>query len=299
MGRLFRHSAWDSLLLAVTLSQLLLNGWLACTWKSWDLTQLSLFYLVAIFLFWYNALIATHNFVHTPWFTARWLNQGLAILNSANLGFPVTHYRYIHFNHHQYGNDRQDASGRTQDWSSIFAYGKRDQPEPVLAYCALAIFRDDVPASFHQAKRQQELIPLSLELAASCLAAIAFLLISWQFFLLFFLPVFYIGWFLTYLSNYYEHYGATPENRYADSTSYYGRWFNRLFCNEGYHQEHHLRPNIHWTKRPQLYHLFRQQLDSTDRVILKVPHLFGFLQHRGKTQTPARQHQLELQETKR
>lgn len=284
MRSLFKHSPWDALLLACTIFQLVFNLWLVITWDSRGLLQNFAFFPIMLFVFWYNALIATHNFVHTPWFKVNALNSVHAVFNSANLGFPVTHYRYIHFNHHQYGNDRQDSNGNTQDWSSTFANGKNGQHENVISYCALAIFRDDVLASFRQAKKQRDVVQLSLESAACCLAALGYLVISWQFFLFFYLPVFYLGWFFTYLANYYEHFGAAPGNLYADSTSYYDRTFNLFFCNEGYHQEHHLRPNVHWTKRHQIYQDFREKLDGVERTVLKFPHVLGFLHHRDRSE---------------
>jgi fatty acid desaturase len=294
MKLLFRYSWWDSLPVAITFIQLILNIWLAATWESRSFLANLLFYPPYLFLFWYNALVATHNFVHTPWFTPKFLNRFYAIVNSVNLGSPITHYYHIHFNHHRYGNDRQDDQGRTQDYSSTFAYGKNDQSENVIRYCALAIVRDDLSETFRQVNQlrhrdRNDMVQLCLELGVCILAAIGYLLLSWKYLLCFAVPVFYCGWFLTYLANYYEHFGATPESQYANSTSYYGRIYNWLFCNEGYHQEHHLRPQIHWSQRPKIYRDLRQQLNSVDRVILNVPPPLGFLHHKGKTVTPVRQ----------
>jgi fatty acid desaturase len=285
---LFRYSWWDSLPFAMTIFQLVLNIYLALTWESRTFLDNFLFYPLCLFMFWYNALVATHNFVHTPWFNSKFLNNLYAVVNSTNLSSPVTHYRHIHFNHHRYGNDRQDAQGQTQDHSSTFAYGKNGQSENVITYCALAIFRDDMTDSFHQAKKHEESVQLYLESGACILAIIGYLLISWKFFLFFALPMFYLGWFITYLANYYEHFGAIPENYYANSTSHYGRIYNLLFCNEGYHQEHHLRPNVHWSQRPKIYQNLREKLDNVARVILKFPPPLGFLNHIGNIETSTR-----------
>lgn len=275
----FRHSRYDSLLLAITFFQLGLNIWLALTWESRPLSTNYLFYPLCLFLFWYNGLVATHNFVHTPWFSSDRLNKLYAAINSTNLLSPITHYRNIHLNHHQYGDDRQDENGRTRDHSSTFAYGKNGQRENVLSYCALAIVRDDLLASFQQQKTRSEAIQLAAEFGSCLLAIAGYLLISWKFFAFFVLPVFYWGWFLVYLANYYEHFGGTPENRYANSTSHYGRLYNFLCCNEGYHQEHHLRPNIHWRQRPQTYQKLRKVLDGEERMIIRYPPPFGFMHH--------------------
>ncbi len=283
MKNVFRYTWSDSLLFCITIFQLMLNLWLALTWESRTLLDNFLFFPICLLLFWYNALVCTHNFVHTPWFVSETFNSIYGIINSTNLGTGVTHYRYLHFNHHQYGNDRQDIHGQTQDRSSTFTYGKNGESENVLTYCGLAIFRDDITESFREAKTEKDKINLYAEFSACALVSIGYLFISWKFFLLLFVPVFYFGWFITYLTNYYEHFGAIPENKYADSASHYSRIYNLLTCNEGYHQEHHLRPSIHWTQRPEIYHKLREQLDSNDRIILKFPMPLGFLDHKYKS----------------
>jgi fatty acid desaturase len=278
MKTLFRYSVWDGLLLAITIFQLGLNLWLAYTWDSRPWLVNLLFYPPCLFLFWYNGLVTTHNFVHTPWFNSRVLNNLYAAINSPNLLSPLAHYRNIHFNHHQYEDDRQDENGQTQDHSSTFAYGENGQRENVLSYCALAIIRDDLFSSFQQCKKRSEALQIGVESGMCLLAITTYFLLSWKFFVFFVIPIFYFGWSLVYLANYYEHFGATPENRYANSTSHYGYWYNALCCNEGYHQEHHLRPNIHWRKRPQVYQDFREVLDREDRVILQYPPPLGFIE---------------------
>ena len=61
-----------------------------------------------------------------------------------------------------------------------------------------------------------------------------------QFFLTVYLPGWAIGLALCQLHGHYEHAGGT--------TSHYGRLYNRLFFNDGFHVEHHLRPTAHWTE---------------------------------------------------
>jgi fatty acid desaturase len=286
MKGLFKHSRWDAVLFLMTFFQLPLNFWLASTWDARSLSQNLYFYPLCLFLFWYNALIATHNFVHTPWFSSTWLNRAYAMCNSGNLLTPIIHYRYLHFNHHKYGNDRRDQFGYTQDGSSTFAHGRNGWSEPVLNYCGLAILRDDMSETFQQVRKHRESLQLYLELGCCLLTVVLYLLISWRFFVMLLLPVFYFGWFFTYLANYYEHYGAVPENKYADSTSHYGRIYNRLFCNEGYHQEHHLRPQVHWSQRPKVYQQLQHELDTADRRIIRFPPPLGFMNRLREVEPP-------------
>jgi hypothetical protein len=62
------------------------------------------------------------------------------------------------------------------------------------------------------------------------------------FFVTVYLPGYAAGLGLCSLQGHFEHAGGT--------TSHYGRLYNRLFFNDGYHVEHHRRPGVHWTRLP-------------------------------------------------
>ena len=57
-----------------------------------------------------------------------------------------------------------------------------------------------------------------------------------------YLPGYLVGLGLCFLQGHFEHAGGT--------TSHYGRLYNLLFFNDGYHVEHHRRPGVHWTDLP-------------------------------------------------
>src|SRR5262245_61814671 len=60
-----------------------------------------------------------------------------------------------------------------------------------------------------------------------------------RFFLTVYLPGWAIGLALCQVHGHYEHARGT--------TSHYGRLYNWLFFNDGFHVEHHLRPGCHWS----------------------------------------------------
>jgi len=60
------------------------------------------------------------------------------------------------------------------------------------------------------------------------------------FFATVYLPGYLGGLGLCFLQGHFEHAGGT--------TSHYGRLYNWLFFNDGYHVEHHRRPGVHWTR---------------------------------------------------
>lgn len=64
-----------------------------------------------------------------------------------------------------------------------------------------------------------------------------------RYFLFAYLPGMVMGLGLCWLHGYYEHAWGT--------TSHYGRLYNFLFFNDGYHVEHHVGSGVHWTRLPQ------------------------------------------------
>ncbi|HEX5885319.1 MAG TPA: fatty acid desaturase, partial [Pyrinomonadaceae bacterium] len=130
-------------------------------------------------------------------------------------------------------------------------------------------------------RRRWELQQVQLDRLAQFLAVGLFLAVSWQWFLLCYLPAFYIALVLVNVQNYYEHYGAEPENRYANSVSYYGSLYNLLTFNDGYHQEHHLRPLAHWTQMPRVTLEYSDKLNQENRIVSPVPAILGVL-HRNR-----------------
>ncbi|HYN09198.1 MAG TPA: fatty acid desaturase [Vicinamibacterales bacterium] len=106
-----------------------------------------------------------------------------------------------------------------------------------------------------------------------------------RFFLTVYLPGVAIGLTLCQLQGFFEHAGGT--------TSHYGRVYNFLFFNDGYHVEHHSRPGAHWTQLREyarsdarrsrwppvlrwLDHL-PLNLESLERLVLRSPRLQRFV----------------------
>src|SRR5262249_14395069 len=210
-------------------------------------------------------------------------------------------------NHHRYNNDQKGADGKTNDLSSTFQDGQGDEHAPLYRYALLgavatlchvgwvllSVIRlwcvgECEPTLLALAakspdKRRQELRQVRLDRMAHFLGLCLFLAISWKWTLICYLPAFYLALALVNMQNYYEHYGAMPENRYADSVSHYGRLYNLLTFNDGYHQEHHLRPQAHWSSMPMVRREHSARLDRVERIVSPVPAILGVL-HRNRAQ---------------
>jgi hypothetical protein len=63
-----------------------------------------------------------------------------------------------------------------------------------------------------------------------------------SFFLTVYLPGYVFGLGLCLLQGHFEHAHGL--------TSHYGRVYNTLFLNDGYHAEHHAHPSVHWRRLP-------------------------------------------------
>ena len=102
-------------------------------------------------------------------------------------------------------------------------------------------------------------------------------LVNWRYFVFFYLPSYYLGWVLSYAEGYLEHYGGQPGNPYANSVSSYHRLYNLLWFNNGYHQEHHWDPKVHWTRMKELHQQIEPQM-AANRTRILGPHITGFLE---------------------
>jgi len=88
-----------------------------------------------------------------------------------------------------------------------------------------------------------------LESASVLVVWIALFAFVPRFALFAYLPGFVLGMIFCSMQGHFEHVGA-PDLRVG--VSHYGRLYNLLWLNDGFHAEHHLRPSAHWTTLPSL-----------------------------------------------
>jgi fatty acid desaturase len=303
--KIWKHSHLDVIMLALSVGQFVTTLLLARTWEgAVPLTRLAGFVLL-VAMFVYNIIVVSHLFTHTAWFRSPWLNRLVSLLNSVNIGQSVQAYELTHVrNHHRYNNDQQRPDGTTLDLSSTYRGGNGGEHVSVFRYAfagaietlvsvgraLLSITRlwqvgadeQDLLKLFAKsdAKRRWELRQVQLDRMVHFVALVVFVAISWKWVVLCYLPAFFLALALVNVQNYYEHYGAAPENRYANSVSYYGSLYNLLTFNDGYHQEHHLRPLTHWTQMPRVRREYSDKLDRVERIISPVPALLGAFHRR-------------------
>ncbi len=286
--RLFAHSGLDALLVLVAAVQfsLLLLGVFTLGSVPWWVSLL--LGLVSSFLMCTNYQCVAHNFIHHPFFASDRLNALFSVFNSLLIGGPQSLYRMHHLHHHKYNNDAPDPkTGTTRDFTSTWRHGKPPpREESLLTYSLFGFFRTDFGVLIEGAKRQQ-LLRLAVWEGAAWVLMMAALGVFYPLgFVAFYLPVWFAGTVLAQAENYLEHYGAIPGNRKTDSVSSYGFLYNLIWFNNGYHQEHHYRPQVHWTQLPEIRKLMPPE---TERRVVWGAHWFNFAPRKKPLVSPMSQ----------
>lgn len=276
---LFRRSGWDAIPAVLVYLHLGLLAAFFLAWPHLDWGErLAGATLYALAIGWNQDSVA-HNFIHNPFFRAKPLNRLTEYALTLENGVPQTMYRYVHMRHHAGNSDRPDAAGRTVDPISIYRHGVDGQAESMLPYVFLGFWRDDDPFTVAReiaSKRPQEAARALREFWVMASVYVVLLILRWDFVVVL-APFYYLGQSLSFLIAYYEHLGADPETPIAAGVSSYDPLYNLLFLNNGYHAEHHYRPQHHWTGMAAL----RQEIRA-DQVVAGVrvtswPHPIGFL----------------------
>lgn len=278
MRPFFRSSAYDAIpaLCGVGIVALILWTFLRFERLSWWV--LGPAFVAVTWSYCWNLQCISHNFIHNPYFRSVWLNRAFSVLETVAIGVPHVLYHHYHMNHHAGDNDRKGPDGSTRDWSSIYRHSRDDGPEPFWRYCLLGFFRVETTAVVRTAARHHHLPQLAVESVVLAAFWAVLAAVNWRYFVLFYLPSYYLGWVLSYAEGYLEHYGAQPGNPFANSVSSYNRLYNFFWFNNGYHQEHHWDPKTHWSRMRQLHEQIRPQLAAHRTRTLRGPHLTGFLE---------------------
>ena len=267
-----RYSNKDLILFFISLIQFIgLSHW--CVYfHGFSLFENVGLFIINTIVFYFNPIVITHNFLHTPFFKSDRINNLFTIFNSMNLGLPQILYKYHHLTHHRYNNGLEDPS-------STYLYGKNGQQENWIKYSALGLFRDGTQKAWAMAIKKGEKTQLYLELVTVVGILVFWSMINYSWMLSIYLPLFFVGWFLAHLENYYEHYKATDkDDRHANSVSFYNKSYNILMFNEGYHQEHHCSPQTHWTKRPEVHQQLKEKMEEANYYVSKYPPLLGMFE---------------------
>ncbi len=279
LTKIFKYSSYDLVLVCLAIIQFTYNIFWLTHYKTFSPGLNFLAFLACSYFIHYNVRTISHNHVHCPFFKNEKFNELFALANTSNIFLPFTFFRIHHLVHHRYSNDT-NKEGKAKDTSSTYLHGKNERQEPIITYALLSYGRQigEMVRSARVFKKRQ-LRTFYKETFLIFILGVFYVFIDWKWFCFLYLPAYYLGWCLIHLENYYEHYRATnPEDRFANSVSYYGKFYNWFCCNEAYHQEHHIEPFRHWRKRPLTRYKFKEEMQRSRAYVAHIPSLFGFLE---------------------
>jgi fatty acid desaturase len=279
-GWLLRYSYYDLLPILGGILNLALIFWTCLAFPHLPWWGLAGSFLVVAFMYCWNLQCVAHNLIHNPFFTSDWLNRAFYLVETLCLGAPHLLNHHYHMAHHYGDNDYKGPDGTTKDWSSIYRYGEADKPEAFWRYSLLGYFRAEIVLAMKKVLRHgwPQIVQVIVEFLAIGAMWLFMLLYSWQYFVFFYLPSYYLGWVFIYAEGYLEHYGGQPGNYFANSVSCYNWLYNFLTFNNGYHQEHHWDPKAHWTAQKQVHEEIKPQLVANHTRILRGPHITALIE---------------------
>lgn len=251
MKPIFRHTSKDAVLLIQPLMALAITGFMITT-------DPALWWIPAgVFQAWLITLTANgplHHHAHWNLFNYPAVSRAYEYLMSIVVLAKFHTWKSAHIKHHRFVNDRP-VDGKTKDPTSVFLNGKDNEREPFWNYVTTRSnwkFNDiinfapgtKIPTDAKKAWQENWAIR----------AWILFLFLVNPVYALFMLCVYYLGSLGDAATSYGEHWGVLDRrgDTTQDSIGIYTPWYNLLAANAGYHQEHHHRPGVHWTKLPEV-----------------------------------------------
>lgn len=276
---MFKYSRQDGILVILTFLQV--ATWVVAVvyFEQLEIYQLALLGVANLFLMATNYECVAHNFMHNPFFRWKPLNKIFSIINSIAMGMPQSIYKSEHIYHHMYTNDRWEGDKPPSDNTSTFYYGKDNQEEGWFSYAFLAYSRISIKSQTKCAYRYSgNLVYFEILIMAVFFGWLLFY--NPIAFITFVVPLHYLGTCFAALENYVEHYLCDPENEKANSVSVYNGLYNFIWFNNGYHQEHHCEPKVHWAKIPERR---SSMLPEDERRVVKGLHLMNLVTKSGDT----------------
>ena len=167
----------------------------------------------------------------------------VGIMLSWLIGIPFHYYSMSHWNHHRHNNEIQDfTSTWRKDKNGSLA------PKSFWLYVLFWPFMSNTGLleQFSTSKvegynsRRNEIFVL-IEVIMNVFFYWLLIEVSWWVFAAYIIMV-YVGWCFISAHNFGQH---IPENYGAyKGYSYYAGWYNRIFVNNGLHEEHHVTPHV-------------------------------------------------------
>lgn len=165
----------------------------------------------------------------------------LDLLISVLLGFPFHFYQIQHFIHHKYDNGIEDFTSTYKMENGLLV------PKSILSYSLLWFTQINRRSKFSEKATSLGFLNKKIrrKIAGESLFTLFCLVCLFTikpFYVIAYIVMIYLGWVFIALHNYGQH---LPDSQLSKiGYSYYGKFYNYLFLNNGLHYEHHDKPGI-------------------------------------------------------
>ena len=195
-----------------------------------------------------------HHNAHWKTFSNRTLGLIYDLCVSAASNTCNSAYKQSHLLHHIHVNDKP-VNGMCKDPLSVYAKSKDGEPENFWIHCATHAWGavvttfSSILLPLHQC-RTVDGPQLRRERWTVFLYSVAIMFCDLSYGLWYSLVILYVANFMNRATSYGEHWQVLDRrgDTTQDSIGIYSRWYNVIGFGAGYHQEHHHKPGMHWTR---------------------------------------------------
>eukprot|EP01012_Entosiphon_sulcatum_P064067 TRINITY_DN9273_c0_g1_i1.p1 TRINITY_DN9273_c0_g1~~TRINITY_DN9273_c0_g1_i1.p1 ORF type:complete len:292 (+),score=25.54 TRINITY_DN9273_c0_g1_i1:775-1650(+) len=226
-------------------------------WNSVDATEPILrfrtaFHMLLGGLLAFQTAVATHNFVHVPYFKSRWANKITGLFLSLIYGDPIQVYIPVHImSHHAHTQKEGDIMrtsllANTSNFVNFFLYYPT-----VVRLAAVYDYQ-------YFCKQYKKGSPVFYQLIFEAIGLYSYngllLWMNWRKFLCFVFFTQMCGKWAISMINYIQHDGLDDDSDGFDfARNFIGWCFNFFLFNNGYHTIHHKQPTLHWSELPKAH----------------------------------------------
>ena len=238
-------------------------GTLVALYLVWPIAPIwarALLGLVAVLTGIYTNYVA-HNHSHRGISDIPAVNRLLDFVLAFTSGTPLVFWRLHHVqNHHRY-------EGTQKDWSWNFNFsGCRFPDKPIPWWYYSITFTPIVfcQVTLHVLRRpfSRDFYDYFVSLAILIAANVLFFMWNWQVWLATNGVIYLSAPFFLGFANYFHHYACPDRRGLRAANDFTDYWSNMLSYNIGYHIEHSMRPQMHWSELPSFYRSHAAQIPT-------------------------------------
>jgi fatty acid desaturase len=216
--------------------------------------------------------VISHNTLHCPMFTRRWMNRGVQFLLTIGQGDPVSSFvpghNLGHHTHLQGPKDTMRTSKMRFRWNLL-------NQALFMFVIGGDLLKHTYRYVWSMRHRRRAWFLQFLAEGALLYGTYAALLVVYgvePFLLYAFIPHVFSSWGIIGI-NFVQHDGCDTDHPVNHSRNFVGKLLNWWTFNNGYHGIHHMHPGLHWSLLPEAH---ARELSPTIHPALEQPSLLAY-----------------------